>query len=70
MLYRDRRTGAVRNRRTSESLLSLCMSAAQEKSRPMLEANLKEEEQMAAWIDANVAKVTQQYVANQEQQAA
>ena len=53
-----------------KSLLSLCMSAGQEKSRPMLEANLKEEEEMAAWIDANVAKVTQQYVANQEQRAA
>jgi ferritin-like metal-binding protein YciE len=53
-----------------KSLLSLCMSAGQEKSRPMLEANLKEEEQMAAWIDANVAKVTHQYVANQELRAA
>jgi ferritin-like metal-binding protein YciE len=70
VLYRNRRPGAVRNRRASKSLLSLCMSAAQEKSRPMLEANLKEEEQMAAWIDANVAKVTHQYVANQELRAA
>jgi ferritin-like metal-binding protein YciE len=53
-----------------KSLLSLCMSAGQEKSRSLLEANLKEEEQMASWIDANVATVTQQYVANEERRAA
>jgi ferritin-like metal-binding protein YciE len=53
-----------------KSLLSLCASAGQEKSRPLLEANLKEEEQMASWIDANVAKVTQQYVVNEERRAA
>jgi ferritin-like metal-binding protein YciE len=53
-----------------KSLLSLCMSAGQEKSRPLLEANLKEEEQMADWIDANVGKVTQQFVANEQRKAA
>jgi ferritin-like metal-binding protein YciE len=53
-----------------KSLLSLCTSAGQEKSRPLLEANLKEEEQMASWIEANVAKVTQQYAASEERRAA
>jgi ferritin-like metal-binding protein YciE len=53
-----------------KSLLSLCIPAGQEKARPLLEANLRGEEQMAAWIDANVGKVTQQYVANEERRAA
>ena len=53
-----------------KSLLTLCMPAGQEKSRPLLEANLNEEERMAAWIDANVGKVTQAYLANEERKAA
>jgi ferritin-like metal-binding protein YciE len=53
-----------------KSLLSLCGSAGQKKARSMLEANLKEEERMAAWIDANVGKVTQAYLANEQRKAA
>ena len=53
-----------------KSLLSLCESAGQGSARSLLEANLKEEERMAAWIDANVGKVTQAYLVNQQQRAA
>jgi ferritin-like metal-binding protein YciE len=53
-----------------KSLLSLCDSAGQGSARTLLEANLKEEERMAAWIDANVGKVTQAYLANAQRKAA
>jgi ferritin-like metal-binding protein YciE len=53
-----------------KSLLALCDSAGQGSARSLLEANLKEEERMAAWIDANVAKVTQAYLANEQRRAA
>jgi ferritin-like metal-binding protein YciE len=53
-----------------KSLLSLCESAGQGSARSLLEANLKEEERMAAWIDANVGKVTQDYLAIEERKAA
>jgi ferritin-like metal-binding protein YciE len=53
-----------------KSLLALCDGAGQGSSRKLLEANLKEEEQMAAWIDANVAKVTKQYLAVEQRKAA
>jgi ferritin-like metal-binding protein YciE len=49
-----------------KSLLTLSDSAGQGAARPLLEANLAEEERMAAWIDANVAEVTQAYLANEE----
>jgi ferritin-like metal-binding protein YciE len=52
-----------------KSLLTLCDSAGQGGSRSLLEANLKEEERMAAWIDANVAKVTQQYLTIEQKAA-
>jgi ferritin-like metal-binding protein YciE len=53
-----------------KSLLSLCGSAGQETARSLLEANLKEEERMAGWIDANIGKVTQAYLANEQRKAA
>jgi ferritin-like metal-binding protein YciE len=49
-----------------KSLLALCQAADMESSRAALEASLKEEENMATWIDANVAKVTMEYVAHQQ----
>jgi ferritin-like metal-binding protein YciE len=53
-----------------KSLLALCEGAGQGSSRSLLEASLREEEKMAAWIDANVAKVTQQYLALEQRKAA
>src|SRR3954469_24141577 len=53
-----------------KSLLALCESAGQQTARPLLEANLKEDQAMAAWIDANVGKVTQSYLAQQQRTAA
>jgi ferritin-like metal-binding protein YciE len=53
-----------------KSLLSLCNSAGQGNARSLLEANLHEEERMAEWIDANVGKVTQAYVAVEQRKAA
>ena len=53
-----------------KSLLTMCDSAGQGSARLLLEANLKEEERMAAWIDANIAKVTQQYLAIEQRKAA
>ena len=52
-----------------KSLLALCSAAGMETARPLLEASLKEEERMAAWINANVEKVTLEYVAHQQQAA-
>jgi ferritin-like metal-binding protein YciE len=53
-----------------KSLLTLCGPAGAEAARPALESSLREEEQMAAWIDANVAKVTMEYVAKEQGKAA
>src|SRR3954462_2874337 len=53
-----------------KSLLTLCDSAGQQTARPLLEANLREDEAMAAWIDANVGKVTQAYLARAQRSAA
>src|SRR5947209_1731991 len=53
-----------------KSLLALCDSAGQQGLRPLLEANLKEDAAMAAWIDANVGKVTQAYLAREQRKAA
>jgi ferritin-like metal-binding protein YciE len=53
-----------------KSLLTLCSSAGQDQARTLLEQNLKEEERMAAWIDANVGKVTQDYLAVEQRKAA
>lgn len=53
-----------------KSLLTLCAAAGQDNARSLLEANLQEEERMAAWIDANVEKVTQDYLAVEQRKAA
>jgi ferritin-like metal-binding protein YciE len=53
-----------------KSLISLCEPAGQQSARALLETNLKEEEQMAAWIDANVGGVTMAYLANEQRKAA
>jgi ferritin-like metal-binding protein YciE len=53
-----------------KSLLALCSSAGRENARSLLETNLKEEERMAEWIDANVGKVTQDYLAFEQRKAA
>jgi ferritin-like metal-binding protein YciE len=52
-----------------KSLLTLCPAAGMESARAPLETSLKEEERMAAWIDANVAKVTMEYVRHEQQAA-
>jgi len=52
-----------------KSLLALCGPAGADNARLLLEASLKEEEAMAAWVDQNVAKVTVDYL-NKEQRAA
>ncbi|MGY3440187.1 MULTISPECIES: ferritin-like domain-containing protein [unclassified Bradyrhizobium] len=49
-----------------KSLLALCPAAGMEAARAPLEASLREEERMAAWVDANVAKVTMDYVAHEQ----
>jgi ferritin-like metal-binding protein YciE len=53
-----------------KSLLALCPAAGMESAREPLQASLDEEERMASWIDANVAKVTMDYVNNQQRRAA
>jgi ferritin-like metal-binding protein YciE len=53
-----------------KSLLALCGPAGAGTSRSLLEMSLREEEQMASWIDANVQKVTMQYVAHEPRRAA
>src|SRR3954469_9524818 len=53
-----------------KSLLALCGPAGAEASRSALEMSLREEEQMASWIDANVQKVTMEYVAREQRRAA
>jgi ferritin-like metal-binding protein YciE len=52
-----------------KSLLALAGPAGAESSRPALETSLREEEQMAAWIDANVQKVTMEYLAREQRSA-
>lgn len=53
-----------------KSLLALCQPAGAESAKPLLEQSLKEEEEMAAWVDQNVAKVTLAYLRKQERAAA
>jgi len=53
-----------------KSLLALCPAAGMESAREPLQTSLREEERMASWIDANVAKVTMDYVNHQQRQAA
>jgi ferritin-like metal-binding protein YciE len=53
-----------------KSLLALCPVAGMESAREPLQASLGEEERMASWIDANVAKVTMDYVNHEQSRAA
>jgi len=52
-----------------KSLRALCGPAGSDDARPHLQASLREEEQMAKWIAANVEKVTLDYL-NREVRAA
>lgn len=52
-----------------KSLIALCGPAGADNVRALLEQSLREEEDMAAWVDGNVAKVTLAYL-NKEQRAA
>lgn len=52
-----------------KSLLALCGPAGADSARTPLEQSLKEEEEMAAWVDQNVQKVTMAYL-DKEQRAA
>lgn len=52
-----------------KSLLTLCSEAGMESARALLEASLKEEERMAAWVNENVATITRQYVARERRAA-
>lgn len=52
-----------------KSLLALCGPAGVEQARAPLETSLKEEQRMAQWIDANVEKVTMEYIARERRAA-
>ena len=52
-----------------KSLLALCEAAGMDMSAP-LKASLREEEEMAAWIDSHVKDVTLQYLAMEQRAAA
>ncbi len=52
-----------------KSLLTLCERAGADFSGP-LSASLREEEQMASWIDSHLRDVTLQYIAHEERAAA
>jgi ferritin-like metal-binding protein YciE len=51
-----------------KSLLPLCKSAGVDLSAP-LQQSLREEEEMAKWIDSHVEDVTLQYLAHEEREA-
>jgi len=53
-----------------KSLLALCRAAGVEEARAPLQQSLQEEERMAEWVDANVEKVTLEFVRHEERQAA
>jgi len=52
-----------------KSLLAMCGPAGANSCSPLLEANLREEEAMAKWIDSNIEKVTHAFVSRQAQAA-
>ena len=52
-----------------KSLIALCEPAGMVSVRPHLEASLKEEQNMASWVVANVEHVTHAYVARAQQAA-
>src|SRR3954465_10354723 len=49
-----------------KSLLALCGAAGMAEAKEPLEASLKKEQRMAAWIDSNVEQVTMQYLSHQQ----
>lgn len=53
-----------------KSLLALSAEAGIEQVRPALEASLREEQEMAKWIDANVENVTRAYIRHEQRAAA
>jgi ferritin-like metal-binding protein YciE len=53
-----------------KSLLALCGAAGVDAARAPLEQSLKEEQRMASWIDANVEKITMEFLNHQQRQAA
>src|SRR3981189_1067467 len=53
-----------------KSLLALCGPAGADNARAHLEASLREEEQRARWVAANVEKVTLAYIAREARAAA
>jgi ferritin-like metal-binding protein YciE len=53
-----------------KSLLALCGAAGVAAAKAPLELSLKEEQRMASWIDANVEKITMEFLNRQERQAA
>lgn len=52
-----------------KSLLALCDAAGMAEAKAPLEASLKEEQRMAAWIESNVEKVTMEFLSHQRQAA-
>jgi ferritin-like metal-binding protein YciE len=53
-----------------KSLLALCGPAGVEAARAPLQQSLQEEQRMAEWVDSNVEKVTMEYLAHEQGQAA
>lgn len=53
-----------------KSLLALCGPAGVEAARAPLQQSLQEEERMANWVESNVEKVTLDYLAHEQRQAA
>lgn len=53
-----------------KSLIALARQAGETRLLPILETSLKEEEQMAAWVDANLENVTLSYLAHRTRAAA
>jgi ferritin-like metal-binding protein YciE len=53
-----------------KSLLTLCGPAGASNARGLLEQSLKEEEEMASWVDQNIGKVTMDYLNKEERAAA
>jgi ferritin-like metal-binding protein YciE len=53
-----------------KSLIALCAGAGTSSAQALLEMSLKEEQQMAKWIDANIENVTRQYVNFEQRRAA
>lgn len=52
-----------------KSMLALADAAGMSEAKPLLETSLREEEQMAAWVDAHVGAVTMAYLAQRQRAA-